>query len=1100
MKKIILIFCLLGCGNLFGQKLQSNYQNIAPSSADVASFAKCVDAPMNISNGLPQISIPIYTISSGNIQMPINLNYNSSGIKVEEAASFVGLGWNLNSGPSLVRSVRGLPDDRSNGYMYSSYLDQIDQVYNMYLTADDATLLNYDFEIKNLKHDLEPDIFTFNALGYSGSFFWNQNDAKFELSPYQNVKIEFENSLPTRFNTNTPIKSFTITLPNGVKCYFGGAANNVEIVGYQKNYKIVDNAFMGETNSPIQDYISSWAIAKLQDYTNHEIVFQYSNVLTSSIEFGRGEEIKDNGERVFANHLINVPYMSTKSNYIQNFRKPNLNEIVFNNGVIILNRSLIQREDASSFALDNIEIIDNNLVIKKTIKFDYFYTISSDVTDLYGLNFFRFEAQKRLFLNSIQEFVGTKSLPPYIFKYNSTLLPNRLSASQDYWGYYNGKSNGNFLFPKIRQYKHHLAFANGLNINYNFDGANRNVDEGFCQAGMLNKIIYPSSNFTDFFYESNTILKNLYKEKIGFIEPNLVDKMFMFRIPEFGNIANVTQPIYPFNIEDTFSIIDPATTIVCNSLLPSPCTQIVNVTNCLIELKIVNITNPSMLPTTISQNGTFVLSLTPGFYKVIATIKGVGANGDIVPSFDFKINWSDHTESINYTVGGVRVSKIILNDNIGNTITKTYDYNSFSNPSESSGILGGVPTHITNKYNLRKGEYFGSYFTASSATPLSNDGQTVKYQNVTEYYNSDKSSFKTEYDFFVDYNLFDLLIGRQDGTPAQLNNWRNNTLRNKKTFLKLPSSNYQILSEDFYSHIPFGRTDRMCGLKSELIVPYYFGSEWFLPNSSTSINYSYPNGVQQALTTSTQSFYNNQHQLSQTSTINSKGETIENFMYYPHDYDNAAGNNIDILKSKNLINLPIKQLVVKNGKLISGSITTYNANGQPTDIYSYQNNSLVAPATHNTNSLLQPNYILQQHATYDAKANLVEQQKTNNISEVYLYGYNHQYPIAKIVGSNYAIVSSYVDQAILDKADGTIARDLDLVTELNKLRAALQASNAFITTYTYKPLVGIATETDTNNKTTFYEYDDFGRLKCARDQNKNIIKVYDYQYQAPINY
>nr|WP_199159147.1 hypothetical protein [Pedobacter sp. ASV2] len=56
-------------------------------------------------------------------------------------------------------------------------------------------------------------------------------------------------------------------------------------------------------------------------------------------------------------------------------------------------------------------------------------------------------------------------------------------------------------------------------------------------------------------------------------------------------------------------------------------------------------------------------------------------------------------------------------------------------------------------------------------------------------------------------------------------------------------------------------------------------------------------------------------------------------------------------------------------------------------------------------------------------------------------------------------------------------------------------ANAQITTYTYKPLVGMTSSTDTKGQTTYYEYDEFQRLKNVKDQNGNVIKKNAYHYK-----
>ena len=54
---------------------------------------------------------------------------------------------------------------------------------------------------------------------------------------------------------------------------------------------------------------------------------------------------------------------------------------------------------------------------------------------------------------------------------------------------------------------------------------------------------------------------------------------------------------------------------------------------------------------------------------------------------------------------------------------------------------------------------------------------------------------------------------------------------------------------------------------------------------------------------------------------------------------------------------------------------------------------------------------------------------------------------------------------------------------------------AQMTTYTYNPLIGITSETDANNLTTYYEYDNHNRLQLLKDQRKDIRQHYQYVYK-----
>lgn len=55
-------------------------------------------------------------------------------------------------------------------------------------------------------------------------------------------------------------------------------------------------------------------------------------------------------------------------------------------------------------------------------------------------------------------------------------------------------------------------------------------------------------------------------------------------------------------------------------------------------------------------------------------------------------------------------------------------------------------------------------------------------------------------------------------------------------------------------------------------------------------------------------------------------------------------------------------------------------------------------------------------------------------------------------------------------------------------------SDGSMTTYTYKPLVGITSESDPKNIMKTYEYDAQGRLRLIRDHDGNILKKFEYNY------
>jgi YD repeat-containing protein len=52
-----------------------------------------------------------------------------------------------------------------------------------------------------------------------------------------------------------------------------------------------------------------------------------------------------------------------------------------------------------------------------------------------------------------------------------------------------------------------------------------------------------------------------------------------------------------------------------------------------------------------------------------------------------------------------------------------------------------------------------------------------------------------------------------------------------------------------------------------------------------------------------------------------------------------------------------------------------------------------------------------------------------------------------------------------------------------------------ITTYTYKPLVGVTSSTDPRGYTITYNYDTFGRLINVKDADGNLMSENEYHYR-----
>lgn len=152
---------------------------------------------------------------------------------------------------------------------------------------------------------------------------------------------------------------------------------------------------------------------------------------------------------------------------------------------------------------------------------------------------------------------------------------------------------------------------------------------------------------------------------------------------------------------------------------------------------------------------------------------------------------------------------------------------------------------------------------------------------------------------------------------------------------------------------------------------------------------------------------------------NSKGEQLVQKIKYPLDYANAIypydtyGLGITNLKNKNILSAPIEtyQYVQdqagNNKRYIAGTINYYDAQSPVIkSILTYQPPGISTSFTEsNTNSgsfNLDANYksVVDFHK-YNANGQILEQSKTNNQREAYLWDYQSTYPVAKVTNASF---------------------------------------------------------------------------------------------------
>ena len=92
--------------------------------------------------------------------------------------------------------------------------------------------------------------------------------------------------------------------------------------------------------------------------------------------------------------------------------------------------------------------------------------------------------------------------------------------------------------------------------------------------------------------------------------------------------------------------------------------------------------------------------------------------------------------------------------------------------------------------------------------------------------------------------------------------------------------------------------------------------------------------------------------------------------------------------------------------------------------------------------------------------------------------------------------TNYVHK-VVNPAGGTIT--VSGSGSIDELRLYPEKESQMIT-YTYKPLAGISSICDANNRILYYEYDELQRLILIRDQDRNIVKKFSYNYHGLTEY
>lgn len=1133
-------------------------QRIISPSPNSASLGKYGEIPISPYTGVPNISIPIYTIKCGSIELPITLNYHASGIKVAEQSSWVGLGWSLNAGGVISRTVYGFDDFGRNsnvnedypplGYYFGQDFPYLNSTKDQVVQVGNNLKDIYAEYLSLTETDNEPDVYSFNFMGYTGRFFFDRKRstehdyAEPVLESANNLKIKYYPSYEE--GEGQSYGRWEITDGKGYMFFFESYELTSSYGG-----PILSSLSLGSPylKSPQPNVVNTWCLDRIEAPNGDFIEFRYSSIKHPFISnFSFNEKYLTSS---------NEPFHSKNSSSHSISYEIYLSEIIFNNGKLITHTS--ERND----------ILNKNQISPSTFcpqKLDSLVVFNNDERVFKcGLNFNY--ASNRLMLDNIQYIDKFNKSYEYSFEYKNPVLPDFSSNSVDHWGYNNGRGSSNCI-PTSTYINTLPTFLPSIgNGSTQLFGTDRNPNPDCITNCMLEKIIYPTGGFTKFQFEPNT-----YSSFIPYNENN-------YEIKRAGtyntNMNDYTYDSFSLNneqdVEINYGFIDSEIAnrawvngyCEFNSDLAGTYAQVIKVTDNTETIINSFSTEPNFFDagtyetyTTSKWNfsNTINLHLTQGNYKIKvfnlsrnnSEVIDNGANSFISAKYIASTTLVNTKNG-----GGVRVKKIENFDGI-NLETKTYEYKSDNNLS-SGKLLSGVPMYshndnisyfINNDPNFPEipGEGIANFNFYSNNPMLSSSsnycGHSIGYDKVTEILSNSNKTFKNIYYFmndfdekitnsiqkfrfvgypgFVNFNpspadikLFlmmattqpTLLIGNNSPLNVPVTSPISNGLLVKKEIIG-NNNNILKLENYFYSNsyqtkIVGLSMNRPLSNSTDYNLEFYNRKcEWWKLDYETVTEYL----GNDAINSTIEYQYNLSNYLVNKKTITSNNlKSFESQTTFPCDIQ-SSGTYTD-MTDNNMIEYPIETREYVDSKLVKSELNTYNIYNNkylPAEKYFVETNTPLASfnafdGNRDSHYSLTPQM---KFNTYGSCGRINEVIQKDGVSVVYLWSYNNEYPIAEIKNATLAEVSSALSGITPEQLANAAEPDM---TKVETLRTALP--NAQITTYTYKPLVGITKTTDSRGVTTYYEHDSFYRLKqtyIIENGVKKILQKYDYHYAA----
>lgn len=1121
-----------------GKQSSGIMPNIMPVSPEASSLGKYGEWPVSYYTGTTSISIPIYQIETGGFVLPIQLSYHTGGVKIDEIPSWVGTNWTLNAGGAITRSTVGLPDEEDNGFLTRNLRGQFRSYYDIYKEKDYVALKRISENVI----DTEPDLFFYNFAGQSGKFYFDK-EGNFQAIPVNSLKV-----------LNSPIKNpqiayWEIADQNGNVFYFGTGYTGSSGGGLEFSSTFTRPQSGG--SQTVLESVSAWYLTKIVLKNNADVIYLDYNDKTESYKAPPVYSYKmlDNGGSGPVEHA-NVFLAERVSNYktflglesilrngvidngnvyspttVNIFGKSQLNKIRWSGGELNL-ESLIDREDILGKNLTKISILNHTSEKFKEVKFFYSY-----------LN-------ERYYLDSLVEYgaVSTrKSSHKFVYE-SPELLPKKHNSSQDHWGYYNQSGNQHLLpFDPIFQ-------SSLLN-------ANRNPDQTFMKFGILKQIVYPTGGITNFQYEANVYRSD---EVLGGGDPDQpyvgASLTLVASEPQSSVYNRVADFIIGRNNEPVRAVLNfknygkpprkeaGVLPIVMVQKLFGNAYQTVSSWDAYDNTPAIPVANGNGLyDFEVIKN----INLDSGTYRIVTDLKpetfGLGDPPAIWPEVKVYFNYTTPSGENGggitpgvptYATGGGLRIKEINNAIDGNIVSrKQYTY--------QDGQLLLFPKYVhqygeevTHLFPLSYCTYFFARYreiTSSSQAILGfTQGSPVGYKYVTEKdvspQGDDLGYTKYNYSFVPDefnrvilHDAFWYIQNVNRTFPVNSHEYRRGLLLGKEVFKRKDNGSYIKVSNqrngyEFNDGDLSKRFNRLEGFRVKKMIDinytcgpefdgvkvfdafyncfafcsYYLFTGWVQTQFTEETSYD-QNG-ENPVVLKTDFIYDNPLHLQVTGSVttNSAGKTDTQESSYPHEMVSSGKDPNGIYQNmitKNIISPAVEQKRNNNG-VVSWSRTNY---------YQPYPNVFVPQSVEKLNDASGLMEVALRYYDYNAKGNVISLSQENGPRITYLWSYNGKYPVAEIKNSDYAAVKAILGQTAIDAFLNSNPDKTAVDNLINPLRKGLP--NTQINSVSYKPLIGVTSQTDAKGQVTYYEYDSFQRLLNIKDQYGNIVKSYKYHFK-----